>query len=120
MRAAQLFFPFVPTCLRAFVPFFLLAPGFWLLASLRVMVDDLVKYLHTPHWGRQGRWRRAVWKTFARMGLTGVHALPVHRRWIEIHRRAMPLESLDDAMAGLKLVQLSDLHYSPVVWRSYL
>ena len=84
------------------------------------MVDDFVKYLHTPHWGRQGRWRRAVWKTFARMGLTGVHALPVHRRWIEIHRRAMPLESLDASMAGLKLVQLSDLHYSPVVWRSYL
>lgn len=84
------------------------------------MVEDFVDYLKEPHWGRQGRWRRAVWRTFARVGLTGVHALPVHRRWIEIHRRRMNLRGLDPAMNGLKLVQLSDLHYSPVVWRSYL
>jgi hypothetical protein len=49
-----------------------------------------------------------------------VHALPMHRRWIDIHRRAMPLRGLDPAMHGFKLVQLSDLHYSPVVWRTYL
>jgi uncharacterized protein len=84
------------------------------------MVDDVIEYLNNPHWGRQGRWRRAVWRTFARVGLTGVHALPVHRRWVEIHRRSMVLRGLDPALDGLKLVQLSDLHYSPVVWRSYL
>jgi predicted MPP superfamily phosphohydrolase len=56
----------------------------------------------------------------ARLGLTGMHALPVNRRWVDIHRRAMPLENLDPAMAGWKIVQISDLHYSPVVWQRYL
>jgi len=52
--------------------------------------------------------------------LTGVHALPLNRRWVEIHRRRMPLKGLDQSLAGLKLVQISDLHYSPVVWERYL
>ena len=56
----------------------------------------------------------------ARLGLTGMHALPVNRRWVDIHRRPMPLANLDPAMAGWKIVQISDLHYSPVVWQRYL
>jgi len=84
------------------------------------MVEELVSYFHNPHWGRQTRWRRAVWRTFARVGLTGIHSLPVHRRWIDIHRRDMPIVGLDSAMDGLKIAQISDLHYSPVVWRRYL
>ena len=56
----------------------------------------------------------------ARLGLTGMHALPVNRRWVDIHRRPMPLKNLDPAMAGWKIVQISDLHYSPVVWQRYL
>src|SRR3712207_5179333 len=32
----------------------------------------------------------------------------------------MPLAGLDPSMAGLKIVQISDLHYSPVVWQRYL
>ena len=56
----------------------------------------------------------------ARLGLTGMHALPVNRRWVDIHRRPMPLKNLDPAMEGLKIVQISDLHYSPVVWQRYL
>ena len=56
----------------------------------------------------------------SRMGLTGAHALPMNRRWIEIHRRKMPLANLDPANAGMKIVQISDLHYSPVVWQRYL
>jgi predicted MPP superfamily phosphohydrolase len=56
----------------------------------------------------------------ARLGLTGMHALPVNRRWVDIHRRAMPLRNLDPAMEGWKIVQISDLHYSPVVWQRYL
>ena len=32
----------------------------------------------------------------------------------------MPLKGLDPAMAGLKIVQVSDLHFSPVVWQRYL
>jgi hypothetical protein len=84
------------------------------------VVEELVSYLKNPHWGRQHRWRKAIWSTMARVGLTGVHSLPVNRRWIDIHRRAMPFKDLDPAMAGFKLVQISDLHYSPVVWKKYL
>src|SRR5260221_11835717 len=56
----------------------------------------------------------------ARVGLTGIHALPMNRRWIDIHRRRMPLRNLDPAMVGMKIVQISDLHYSPMVWARYL
>ncbi|HEY8665627.1 MAG TPA: metallophosphoesterase, partial [Tepidisphaeraceae bacterium] len=62
----------------------------------------------------------AIWHTMSRMGLTGVHALPLNRRWVEIHRRGMPLHHLDPALTGLKIVQISDLHYSPVVWQRYI
>ena len=55
-----------------------------------------------------------------RLGLTGLHALPMHRRWVDFERHAMPLRNLDPAMEGFTLVQISDLHYSPVVWKRYL
>ena len=84
------------------------------------MVEGVKQYLKNADWRRQHAWRRAVWMTMSRMGLTGVHALPVNRRWVDIQRRKMPLRGLDPAFAGLKLVQLSDLHYSPVVWQRYL
>ena len=84
------------------------------------MLDDLLKYLHHPEWRRQHGWRRAVWQMMNRLGLTGVHALPLNRRWVDIQRHDMPLAGLDPALEGLKLVQISDLHYSPVVWQRYL
>jgi len=84
------------------------------------MVERVVEFLREPKWRRQHGWRRAIWTTMARIGLTGVHALPVNRRWVEIHRRRMPLPGLDPALEGKRLVQISDLHYSPVVWRDYL
>jgi len=56
----------------------------------------------------------------SRLGLTGVHALPLNRRWVEIHYRSMPLRGLPPSFDGWRLVQISDLHYSPVVWRRYL
>jgi uncharacterized protein len=84
------------------------------------MIRGVVEFLEKPHWHRQQKWRRAIWSNMARLGLTGMHALPVNRRWVEIHRRAMPLKNLDPAMAGWKIVQISDLHYSPVVWQRYL
>jgi uncharacterized protein len=84
------------------------------------MVDSLLKYLHTPQWKRQHKWRKAVWHAMSSMGLTGLHAAPLHRRWIEIHRRAMPLQHLDPDLDGLRLIQISDLHFSPVVWKRYL
>lgn len=84
------------------------------------MVETFLKYLHTPHWKRQHRWRRAVWHAMSSVGLTGMHSAPLHRRWIEIHRRTMPVRNLHPDLQGLKLVQISDLHYSPMVWRRYL
>ena len=84
------------------------------------MVDGIVNYIKTPDWRRQHRWRRAIWRSMARLGLTGTHALPMNRRGVEIHRRKMPIAGLDPAMAGLRIVQISDLHYSPVVWQRYL
>ena len=83
-------------------------------------VEEIKQYLKQPEWRRQHGWRKAIWSTMARLGLTGAHALPMNRRWVEIHRRSMPLAGLDPAMAGMKVVQISDLHYSPVVWQRYL
>jgi predicted MPP superfamily phosphohydrolase len=84
------------------------------------MVELVAEYLKNPEWRRQHRWRRALWTTMSRMGLNGIHGLPLNRRWVEIHRRPMPLANLDPAFEGMKLVQISDLHYSPVVWARYL
>jgi predicted MPP superfamily phosphohydrolase len=84
------------------------------------MVEAIVHYLKHPEWRRQHRWRKAIWTTMSRIGLTGIHALPLSRRWVEIHRRKMPLTGLDPAFSGMKIVQISDLHYSPVVWQRYL
>ena len=84
------------------------------------MLDSVKKYLDHPEWRHQHRWRKAIWTNLARLGLTGLHTLPMNRRWVDIHRRAMPLMNLDPAMIGFKIVQISDLHYSPVVWRRYL
>lgn len=77
-------------------------------------------YFHDPRWKSQSAWRKAIFDAMARMGLTGLHAMPMHRHWIEIHRRSMPLAGLDESLAGLKIVQISDLHYSPMVWENYL
>jgi predicted MPP superfamily phosphohydrolase len=84
------------------------------------MLDTVRNYLQNPDWRRQHRWRNTLWRGLSRIGLTGVHALPLNRRWVEIHRRSMPLQNLDPALAGFRIVQISDLHYSPVVWQRYL
>jgi predicted MPP superfamily phosphohydrolase len=84
------------------------------------MVRSLVKFFSRPHWSRQHDWRRAIWRGMSSLGLTGLHALPVHRRWIDITRIDMPLVGLDPAFAGMKIVQLSDLHVSPMVLGGYL
>ncbi|MDP9174875.1 MAG: metallophosphoesterase [Planctomycetota bacterium] len=84
------------------------------------MIDEFADYLDKPHWRRQHAWRKAIWMNMSRLGLTGMHALPLNRRWVDIHRRAMQIKNLDPAMEGMKIVQISDLHYSPVVWQRYL
>lgn len=83
-------------------------------------MTDLLTYLHEPQWRRQVKWRRAIWQAASRFGLTGMHALPMSRRWVDISRQPMFFDRLDSAFEGFKIVQLSDLHYSPVVWRRYL
>jgi len=84
------------------------------------MVDSLLNFLHKPKWKRHYRWRRAVWNTLNRVGLTGLHSLPLNKRWIEIHRREMPFKLLEPGLVGFRIVQISDLHYSPVVWKRYM
>src|SRR5436305_1079999 len=83
-------------------------------------MQSLHDFFHHPEWKRQGPWRKAIFDAMSRLGLTGLHALPLHRRWIDIHRRRMAFTGLAPEHAGLKIVQISDLHYSPVVWRKYL
>jgi uncharacterized protein len=80
----------------------------------------LRRFLDRPHWKRQHRWRTALWHGMASLGLTGLHVLPVHGRWVEVHRRSMPFVGVDKAFAGFRIVQISDLHYSPLVLRGYL
>src|SRR4051794_34222551 len=84
------------------------------------MVEFVKDYLKHPEWRRQHRWRHAIWHVMSRVGLTGAHALPLNRRWVDIARVKMPLANLDPAFNGFKIVQISDLHYSPVVWARYL
>lgn len=84
------------------------------------MMDELLQYLKHPDWRKQHGWRRAIYDAVNRVGLTGMHALPINRRWVDIHRRKMPIEHLPTELVGLKIVQMSDLHYSPVVWQRYL
>ena len=84
------------------------------------MVDFIKQYLKQPKWRQQHKWRSAIWHTMARLGLTGLHALPLHRRWIELANVGMSLNGLDPAFENFRIVQISDLHHSPVVWSRYL
>jgi predicted MPP superfamily phosphohydrolase len=80
----------------------------------------LVRYLEHAHWQRQGRWRQAVWQIMGNTGLTGIHAWPMHRDWVEFSFLPMKLKNLPASFDGQKVVQISDLHYSPLVWETYL
>ncbi len=57
-------------------------------------------YLEDAKWGRQHRWRRAIWSTMARMGLTGIHGLPLHRHWVEVHDARCPCAAWTAAWLG--------------------
>ena len=80
------------------------------------MEQTIRNYLKHPRWRQQHAWRKAIWNTLSSLGLSGLHLLPLNRRWVEIHRLAMPLAGLDQKLDGFRIVQISDLHYSPVVW----
>ena len=87
---------------------------------LRHISQSLHEFVHRPHWARQYHLRQRVWHAFARLGLTGLHSGPIHRAWLDVRRLSMPLHGLDPAFEGFRLVQISDLHVSPVVWRGFL
>lgn len=80
----------------------------------------LVRYLQKAHWENQVRWRQAVWQVLGNTGLTGIHSLPLERSWVEFTSCPMPIKGLPKAFEGLKIIQISDLHYSPLVWETYL
>lgn len=84
------------------------------------MVRSLVRYIHSPQWHRQHEWRKAVWQAMGNMGLTGLHGWPLHESWVEFAHVPMPIRGLSAGMVGWKVVQISDLHYSPFVSGGYL
>lgn len=80
-----------------------------------------VRYLNDPRWQVEAcPWRQTVWQMMGNVGLTGLHSFPLHKSWVEFAVHAMPVQGLPRGMAGLRIVQISDLHYSPMVWESYL
>jgi predicted MPP superfamily phosphohydrolase len=50
----------------------------------------------------------------------GLYAWQVEPHWVEVVRRAMPLEFLPPALEGRTLLQISDIHVGPKVSSSYL
>jgi predicted MPP superfamily phosphohydrolase len=50
----------------------------------------------------------------------GLYAWQVEPHWVEVVRRAMPLEFLPAALEGRTLLQISDIHVGPKVSSSYL
>ncbi len=68
------------------------------------MLDSVRKYLDHPEWRHQHRWRKAIWNNLARVGLTGLHTLPMNRRWVDIHRIAMPLLFVVKCLVFLNIV----------------
>lgn len=87
---------------------------------LRHLSNTLNETIHTPDWRRQWHLRGRVWRGLSRLGLTGMHSGPIHRNWLDVRRMTMRLPDLPEALEGKRLVQISDLHASPVVWRGYL
>lgn len=73
-----------------------------------------------PDWRAEYRGRKKLWRALGKLGLTGVHAAPVHRQWLDVRRLSMPLVGLPGDLEGKRLVQISDLHVSPFVWRGFM
>lgn len=49
-----------------------------------------------------------------------LYAWRVEPHWVEVVRRAMPIERLPDALVGARLVQISDMHAGPIVDQRFL
>jgi uncharacterized protein len=85
-----------------------------------VPVRRFIRYLRNAQWDRQHGWRHAIWKSMSSLGLGGLHVLPIRHSWLEVCERPMPFANLHPAFEGYRLVQISDLHFSPVVRGGYL
>ena len=83
-------------------------------------MQSLAQYIRNPQWPRQQKWREAIWQAMGNVGLTGLHAWPLHRSWVEFACVPMPIRHLPEGLVGKVIVQVSDLHYSPVVGGKYL
>jgi predicted MPP superfamily phosphohydrolase len=48
------------------------------------------------------------------------YALVAEPRWFEVSHRIVPLRDLPESLAGLRLVQLTDIHHGPWLSRAYV
>ena len=87
---------------------------------LRHLSNTLNKAVHEPDWRRQWGLRGKFWRGLGRLGLTGIHSAPIHRNWLDVRRLSMPFDDLPANLVGKRIVQISDLHVSPVVWKGYM
>ena len=87
---------------------------------LRHVSSSLHRAVQDADWRRQWSGRGRAWRTLSKLGLTGLHAAPIHRKWLDVARVTMDVPDLPQAWSGRRVVQISDLHVSPVVWRGYM
>jgi hypothetical protein len=66
------------------------------------------------------RWRSAVWGLASRLALHGLYAWELERRWLRLERLEVFLPALGEDFDGATLVQLSDLHSSPIMREEHL
>jgi predicted MPP superfamily phosphohydrolase len=64
----------------------------------------------------RSRWTHWLGRNWARLR----YALSVEPTWLELTHTAVPVRGLPGPFAGLRIVQLSDLHAGPHVTRAYL
>ncbi len=81
---------------------------------------SLVRYMRDARWPRQHVWRKAIWQAMGNVGLTGMHVLPVHKSWVDFAHYPMAIRGLPAGLEGRRIIQISDLHCSPMVRASYL
>jgi hypothetical protein len=64
--------------------------------------------------------RDLTWRYASKLGLHGLYTWEIEDHWRLVERRAMPLPKLRSGLAGATLVQLSDLHFSPLMREAHV
>lgn len=72
------------------------------------------------HWPSPGFFRHLLQKAAGVVALGGLWVGRLERHWMRIEEVEMPLRGLGPAFDGQRLVQISDLHCSPIVREGYL